>query len=407
MRPQSDRERDWVRALARQVAELAASDEYERRRQRWRDVNELRRPDRAPVWLRPAGVWAELLPDNDLVCQEPYLRATEQRLRQNLIKHEIGDDHIFEPCWEVPAKFDLSSDHTWGLPVQVLEERTELGGWRFRPPLQTPEDFDRVTVPQYTYNAAATETALGQADDLVGDILPVQVTCGPHLTFTLGAHLDQLRGMGQMMLDLYVQPERIHRLMARILEGCLADLRAIEESGLLTPNHHQPMFCSDPLGGYTPGQPAGLHHLWADANSQEFDEVSPAMWEEFLLSYQRPLLQQFGRVQYGCCENLTTKIEGVLTIPNLRILVCSAWTSLERVLEACGQKYCLMWRQSAAEVTLTDDLGKVEKQLETGLRQLQGHYYQIVLRELQTLGGHPGRLHEWARLAIAKAEKYA
>ena len=38
--------------------------------------------------------------------------------------------------------------------------------------------------------------------------------------------------------------------------------------------------------------------------------------EELLFSYQRVLFQAFGRVQYGCCENLTTKIETVKGDPN-------------------------------------------------------------------------------------------
>jgi hypothetical protein len=42
-----------------------------------------------------------------------------------------------------------------------------------------------------------------------------------------------------------------------------------------------------------------------------------------------------------------------------------------------------------------------------GARQLQGRPYQIVLRELQTLAGHPDRLHQWTRLAIDAAEKYS
>ena len=39
-------QRESVRDLARRVAELAASPEYEQRRRRWRDVNGLRRPDK-------------------------------------------------------------------------------------------------------------------------------------------------------------------------------------------------------------------------------------------------------------------------------------------------------------------------------------------------------------------------
>lgn len=405
MTPQQ--ERDLVRDLARRYAELAHSEEYERRRARWRAVNGLRQPDRAPVWMRPAGVWSELLPDSDLQCSDPHLRGVERHLRMDLIHDDLGDDHVFEPWWDVPAAFDCDSEHLWGLPTQVLAESTDRGGWRYDPPLKTPEDFDRVTLPTFTYNEQRTNQALERADDLLGDILPVRRTAGPRVHHILGAHVDQLRGLGEMMLDLYVQPQLIHRLMAKLLEGCLRELRTLEGTGLLTPNNHGGMQCNDPINGDPAPGEVRLHHLWGGSNSQEFDEVSPAQWEEFLLNYQKPLLQQFGLTWYGCCEDLTQKIQGVLSIPNLRVFVCSAWTDLDQVIAAVGQRYCIMWRQSAAEVTLSSDLQKVEQHLDEGMRKLQGHYYQVVLRELQTLGGHPRRLHEWAKLAIAKAEAHA
>jgi hypothetical protein len=405
--PTLDQQRDHVRELARRLAELAASGEYETRRRRWRDVNGLRRPDRAPVWLRPAGCWKELLPEDALQCEDPTLRAMERSLRMDLIKDEIGDDHLVEGWWPVTAAFDCDSQYAWGLRTQQLVGSTDLGGWRYEPPIKTEEDFEKVTIPTFTYNPARTQEAADRAHEVLGDLLPIRVTCGPHVGSILNCLVDQLRGLSDMMLDLYVQPQRVHRLMAKLLEGSLRDLRAIEDSGLLTPNNFGGMHCSDPINGDPPPGEVKLHNLWCDANSQEFDEVSPRQWEEFLLNYQMPIFQQFGLVHYGCCEDLTTKIQGVLRIPNLRIFVCSAWTDLSKVIAACGQKVCIMWRQSAAEVTLSDNLDKVEQHLDDGLRQLQGHYYQVVLRELQTLGGHPRRLHEWAKLAIEKAEQWA
>jgi hypothetical protein len=58
-------------------------------------------------------------------------------------------------------------------------------------------------------------------------------------------------------------------------------------------------------------------------------------------------------------------------------------------------------------VVFPDDVATIRRDLEQGCRQLQGYHYQIVLRELQTLGGHPERLHEWTRAAIEMAGKYA
>ena len=131
------------------------------------------------------------------------------------------------------------------------------------------------------------------------------------------------------------------------------------------------------------------------------------MWEEFLLNYQKPIFERFGMVGYGCCENLTHKMESVLSIPNLRTFVCSAWTDLDKLLERVGTDYVIMWRQKASDVVFPDDVQTIKRDLENGAKSLQGSYYQIVLRELQTLSGHPDRLHVWTQRAKEAAAKYA
>ena len=65
-----------------------------------------------------------------------------------------------------------------------------------------------------------------------------------------------------------------------------------------------------------------------------------------------------------------------------------------------------MWRQKASDVVFPDDEADLKRALDDGARRLRGIYYQIVLRELQTLAGHPDRLHVWTRLAIEAAMKF-
>jgi hypothetical protein len=213
--------------------------------------------------------------------------------------------------------------------------------------------------------------------------------------------------MAPMLDDLAFRPHLVHRAMAKLTEGVLRATRAAEATGLLTTNHHEPMNCSDPVNGEPPDGQVRLHNLWVGANSQEFQEVSPRMQEEFLLSYQIPIFQQFGAVQYGCCENLTRKIDLILRIPNLRVFVSSFWTDLDRVIEKTAGRYTIMWRQPAAGVMLPDDLQPIRDHLDQGLRKLQGYPYQVVLREVQSLHGHPNRIREWAQTAIELAGKYA
>jgi hypothetical protein len=400
-------DRARVRELARRVAEIAASDGMAAIRRRWRDVNALRKPDRAPVWCRPVGAWEELLPEASLQCADPWLRSIERVFRQALIKHDIGDDSPVEPWFEVGAVFDWEPWPPWGLAPGRHQSDAPGGAWAYDPPLKTREDFDRLRLPSLTYNPTRTQEALDRAHALLGDLLPVRRVCDAPLSATLGTAAAELRGLTELMLDAAAEPELLHRLMAHLRDGTLQAMRQVAAAGVLTPNNTGPMTCSDPIGAPAADGTFGYGNLWASANSQEFDQVSPAMWEEFCLRYQMPILAQFGLTAYGCCENLTHKIDGVLTIPNLRIFVCSAWTDLNAVMERVGRRYVVMWRQKASDVVFSPSAERLRRDLEDGARRLQGCRYQIVLRELQTLAGHPDRLREWTRLAIEAAERWA
>ena len=89
------------------------------------------------------------------------------------------------------------------------------------------------------------------------------------------------------------------------------------------------------------------------------------------------------------------------------LMMTSAWTDLDVVLEKVGQDTCIMWRQKAGDVVFPNDTEKIRDDLVHGAQQIQGSYYQIVLRELETLAGHPDRLHIWTQYAKEAAERFA
>lgn len=403
----SRKEVERIRALGEQVAAIAREPRMQAIRKRWADVNALRKPDRAPVWCRPVGCWKEIIREDMLLCTEPGLRRIEYEFLQVLHKRDIEDDTPVEDHLAVGAVFRCEPANIWGVDIVHQMPDQHGGAWKYDPPLVTQEDFGRLRIPAFTYDAEATRRNMEQAADLLGDVMPVELTAGPPLSATLGTVAADLRGLEQMMMDMAVEPELMHRLMGYLRDSVLACMDQVEASGLLTPNNNGPMTCSDPIGGSGAGGRVSFANLWCMANSQEFDQVSPAMWDEFCLHYQKPVFERFGLVGYGCCENLTHKMEGVLSIPNLRIFVCSAWTDLRAVLDRVGKDYCIMWRQKASAVVFPDNPRTIRNDLMEGARQLQGRYYQIVLRELETLAGHPNRLHEWTRYAKEAAEKYA
>lgn len=414
-------EKEYVRDLARRLSEIAESPLNERVKQRWRDVNALRKPDRAPVLCSPVGCWPELLPEDALRCTDPWLRGIEREFRRALVKHDIGDDTPVEPYYAVGTVLAVDPPNVWGVDVRKHMPGSAGGAWAYDPPIKTEKDFDKLRIPRWSYDKAATERAVDRAEELLRGIMPVRLATRIPLSPTMGTDAADLRGLEQMMVDMAAAPELMHRLMAHIRDSNLQAIADLEAAGILTPNNIGGLFTSEPINppsaGAAPSVRAGFQippeqkvtckNLWGGANSQEFEGVSPAMWEEFCLNYQKPVLERYGLTQYGCCENVTERIDGILTIPNLRIFVSSAWTDLDKVIRKVGDRYTIMWRQKASEVVFTEDVERLRLGLLDGARRLQGCYYQIVLRELQTLSGHPDRLHVWTRMAIEAAEKCA
>ena len=401
-------EKSLVCELALQVAEIANSETNRQIIKRWSDVNALRRPDRAPVWCRPMGCLEELIPQDTLVCKDSWLRSLEYYFRQILCKYEIGDDSPVEPYFDVQAVFDIDPPNRWGVEVGKHISDEKGGAWSYDPQLKSKADFKKLKMPSFTYNESKSLEQFDKLGELLGDILPVKLVCNPVGNATLGMPAADLRGLEQIMMDMIAGPELMHKLMAYILDVRQRELDVIESSGLFIPNRYAPpVLCSNQIGPEVENGKYTFKNSWCMGNSQEFDQVSPAMWEEFCLQYQKPIFERFGYICYGCCENLTHKIDGVLSIPNLRIFVCSAWTDMNVVLEKINKDYCIMWRQKASNVVFPDDINEIRTDLEEGIKRLQGQYYQIVLQELQTLAGHPDRLHIWTDIAKELAVKYS
>ena len=425
-------DRDVVRALASELAAAAHSDEMSCRRQLWRDVHSLRLPARPPVICHP-GCWQELLPDSTLVCQDPFTRALEVQMRRMLYKLTIGDDTVINPYWEVATVMQLQGEYFWGLPIGYMQPSatSQRGAWAYDPPLKEEADLEKIVPPRYVYHEQATQEALERHDDLLGDILPVQRTCAiPTPGAWLHGWATQLRGVTQLLVDMMDRPQWVHRLMATLRDGNLALLDQYEAQGVLTANTgglwacdglaevgegglearttaareggleaHTTAARESGLEARTTDRGVPLKALWGRGESQEFHGVGPAQYEEFLLSYQKPILARFGLTFYGCCEDLTNKIALVLSVPNLRKFVCSAWTNLETLVDAVGDRTCIEWRQLATDVSFSPDMAPIERHLRRGLSIAKGTPLHIVLQELETVDGRPERLQEWAAAA--------
>ncbi|MFA6101798.1 MAG: hypothetical protein WCV67_01815 [Victivallaceae bacterium] len=402
-------EAKYVRELAAEVVSIAREPRMTAIKQRWCDVNGLHRPDHSPVWCNPVGLWKELLPDSSLRCNDPLLRDLELTFKKLLFKRDIDDDTPVNDYFKSTMIFDVIPENVWGVDIVKESLETEGSAWQYKSALQTPADFDRLRVPEYRYNPRKTAAAAAQLEEILSGVMPVRIVPfqGYFSIATICSAAANLRGMEQMMMDMILEPELVHRLMNVIYAGAMRFLDAVESAGGIVPNNDEAMFQSDPPRPGVNGGEYSLKDCWIAGNSQELDQVSPAMFEEFLLDYQKKIFARFGAVSYGCCENLTNKMEPVLAIPNLKIMVCSAWTNLDKLIARVGTKHCIMWRHKASDAVCPHDISALKQYVNEGARKLQGHYYQTILRELQTQMGHDNRLYEWTQISKEATTKYA
>jgi len=65
---------------------------------------------------------------------------------------------------------------------------------------------------------------------------------------------------------------------------------------------------------------------------QILGSVSPDMYDEFEITYAKPVCERFGLVYYGCCEPLHNKMDQVRRLPNVRkVSMGPLFTSVRRL----------------------------------------------------------------------------
>jgi hypothetical protein len=129
------------------------------------------------------------------------------------------------------------------------------------------------------------------------------------------------------------------------------------------------------------------------------------MHEEFLLDYQLPILREFGLVAYGCCEDLTTKIDMLRKIPNLRRIAVSPFADCPRCAAQIGKDYVISYRPSPTDmVGYGYDEARIRKILERDLSACRGCHVDLTLKDVETVEGDPERVRRWVGLARSIAE---
>ncbi|MCM8758260.1 MAG: hypothetical protein NC906_00600 [Candidatus Omnitrophica bacterium] len=397
-----------LRNLAKRYIEICNDPVMDERRRMWTKKNSLKLIE--PLIFVSFGmhnVWCrEVFGDHTLECEDAFLRVYERQLKMYLFHYEIGDDWIAEPFLSVRAVFTQDTwDGLWGLPASFVGPVEEGGAGRYEAAMKDWSMMGLLKTPKHEIDEEKTRENFNILNDAIGDIIPIAVDRGPvclGFSMDISTHLGKLRGHQQLMLDMYDAPEQLHRLLAFMRDGILENQRQAEEKGDITLLNHvnQAMPYCEELEPPAPNSgPKKRSQIWGYSAAQEYTLISPAMHDEFLLQYQIPILKNFGLTAYGCCENLTEKIDILRKIPNLRIIAVTPTADVHRCAAQIGKDYVLSWRPNPADMVCYGfDESRIKKIVSDAMKSLKNCYTIIVLKDIETVQREPERLKKWVSL---------
>ncbi len=407
------KDRRVLRDLAKQVAEIAAHPEQEIRRRRWYALNSLK-PEKPMVFCSPEGAWNELIPLETLQCQDHLARSWEYGLRMRIYAWEhFSDDQVVDATFNVRPAL---SDTGWGMGPKFIRTEVQKGAYRWDPPIKSPDDLERLHFPQPSHNEEATRRTLELAYEIFDGILEVRIRGVFWWSIGLIGEWAMLRGLEQMMIDMCENPEFTHRGMRFLMEGRMHWLKKIEEMGLLSLNNENDYVGSGGFG-FTDELPAEdfdgkrvrLKDLWGFSEGQEAVGLSPRMFDEFVLQYQEPILQQFGLNCYGCCEPLHDKFDIVLKrVPRLRRISISPWCDRRIAAETLQDKYIYSWKPHPGDVSAGSfDPDRIRRYIRETLEIARGCVVEMILKDTHTCCYEPERFDMWTKIAQEEAERFA
>jgi hypothetical protein len=406
--PITPKERNILRRLASQVAELATRPIEQEKRDLWLRHNALE-ATRPLIFCDPENGWGEIFPADQLECESDLTRWWEFRLRQEIFwGTQMCDDRVIEPYFDVDHVY---SETDWGMHETVINS-AEGGSYVWESPLKDYAGFAELRFPQITIDNAATARLIEQAQDLLGDLLTVRLRNGWWWSLGLTNTVIKLRGLERMMLDMLDQPEELHRLMGFIRDGNLARLDWLESHALLSFNTDGAYVGSGGFG-WTRELPqpdfsgqVRTKDMWGFSESQETVGVSPSMFAEFVLPYQLPILERFGLNCYGCCEPLDKRWPFIKQIPRLRRVSISPWSNREKMAEVLGANYIFSMKPTPTDIAMeTFDEDRIRTGLQKDLQITRGCRVEVIMKDNHTIRHDPSRVIRWVQIARQEAER--
>ncbi len=408
-------EKDILRRLVADLAEIAALPVHREKALLWRRLNDLDSV-RPMVWINEIP-WHEMDVDGELTlrCDHPWARDLESTLRRTIYQwRHMPGDMIVGDALECPLALH-SSD--FGILEEVDVERTDAASdvvsRHYHIQIRDWPDLEKIRMPAVTHHEAVTARWEAAMQEIAAGLMPVRRVGQTHIWFTPWDWLIRWWGVQEAMVDMIDRPDFVHAAVERMVDAWMTELDQFVELNALALDCNATRIGSGGYGyaGTLPGEPfdparVGPHNMWGCSNAQIFSEVSPEMHWEFALKHDLRWLRRWGLTYYGCCEQLDGKIDLLRRIPNLRKISVSPWCRTDRAVAAIGADYVMSRKPTPA--IFAEDVWRPEKaraDLREFLDRARGGHVELIMKDISTVRREPRRLWEWSRIAMDEAAR--
>jgi hypothetical protein len=402
-------DRDTIRALAADIAQIAGDPVQQERINGWKRLNSLQ-DQRPMLWITeiPWGEFEEKVDELRCVCVDEGLRGVERALRhKRFTAQRLRCDEVVDGVWWVPKRFQGAGYGVVVREQQIDQGKSYIRSHRYDPVIRDFDDIGKIRMPDIRYDREATEEQREFCTQLFGDILSVRV-CGPRQNFfNVWDQLVKWTGVTEALMDLVARPDYIHAIMRRATDSFLARMTQYEEQNLLDFPHPLNRVGSGAAGftdelpqpGYDPDHITTMDQ-WGGATPQIFSDVSPGMHDEFALQYEIEAMQRCGLNYYGCCEPVHEKMDLLARVPRLRKISISPWCDVAKADRKAHRKYVFSHKPSPAMLAENRfDSARAAEDIRTRLEQSGDMPCEFIMKDISTVRGDVDRVIAWCDTA--------
>lgn len=394
----TDRERVYLRELAKKQLYYASMPEMKEKEELWYAHNALQ--GKRPMVVMEEGTFlADIMPP--LRCYSELGKWMEKKLLQTIAAFEVtGDDKVVPDYFTVYEEIDI---RPYDLDLKRRYASDGIG-YHIEPAFENVEEgllmLDRSV---FTFHEASTREKADAAREILDGILTVKIKNNSNYwEFGLTQKVVNLMGMENMFCSMMTEPEEFHKLMNFVLQDMVCFLRWQEMNSLLVLNNENDYMGS---GSYCFNQELTgkvdrviSKDTWGHLNSQESVGLSPEMFREFILPYYCEMAKEFGLVYYGCCEPVDVFWDdGISRIPNIRKVSISPWCNEKVMSERLAHSSIIYSRKPSPNYLGVEgafDNEAFRKYIKNTIEDARGCKIEFIFRDIYSLHGNLAKVKQ-------------